>query len=403
MRITILTLLFSLAISGCGLLDPLNYDSEQGVPDGTIEERDAWGQKHLGVSYQRGINWIKKAEVVKQKVGNVITVAPIGKPNYIESYFTDGLQGNLTLEIIGDKGKALFYANDIAPCATGSTCFKRGILTVKDRQIEIHHSGISIEEFNRPANKIAYLSNQIKFYNRKYPQNTPPHQSNPSIYKLWSERAGAYAANKDFPNAILDMETAIALLSKNYRQSGGFHERRLKEYFHKIALYHYYLGQFDKSAEAILSAIKKNQFEENKRYLNDNHLWLWIVRMHEGQEDLANQELEEALQFAIDNKDFCAMNVARYLIGEIKEADFLQLVEENQLTRKDVYKYNNYYCDFFGSQQVFFAYYYAGHKKIIDGNIKEGKELLQKFIESQVTFGLEHDIAIYELKKIDQL
>ncbi|MDJ0743013.1 MAG: hypothetical protein QNJ32_06590 [Xenococcaceae cyanobacterium MO_167.B27] len=34
------------------------YDAENDAPAGTIEERHGWGQKHLGASYHRGINWL---------------------------------------------------------------------------------------------------------------------------------------------------------------------------------------------------------------------------------------------------------------------------------------------------------------------------------------------------------
>jgi tetratricopeptide (TPR) repeat protein len=396
MRLIIASLLLSFLIGGCGLFDPLNYESNQGAPEGTIEERNAWGKKHLGITYQHLVDWVKQAKVVKETVGNVIAVAPLGKPNYIESYFTDGLQGNFTMEIIGDKDKALFYANGISPCSTGSTCFQTGSLTVKDRKIAIHDSGISMEEFNQPINKITYLSNQIKFYNRQYPQNTPPHQSNSRIYKLWAERADVYAANKEFVNAISDIETAIALLSTGSDYS-KISDEELNQYFVKLALYHYYLGQFNKSAEAIKTVIKQNKFENNKVYLNQNVLWLWLVRMREGKKDLAEQELRQSLQLAIKNKDLCDLSiaVARFFLGEIKEQEFLKEIQDNS----NMY---NRSCEFSGLLGVSDAYYYAGQKQIISGNIEKGKKMLQQSLERQGGPRLEDDIAIFELNKIDQ-
>lgn len=146
-RSIIVPLLLSLLIGGCSVFDPLNYESNQGASEGTIEERNAWGKKHLGNIYQQSVDWVKQAKVVQDNVGTVIAVAPIDRPNFIASYFTDGLIGNLALEIIGDKDKAIFSANGIHPCSTGSTCFQTGALIVKGRKIAIHDSGISMEEW----------------------------------------------------------------------------------------------------------------------------------------------------------------------------------------------------------------------------------------------------------------
>ncbi|VEP15964.1 hypothetical protein H1P_3900001 [Hyella patelloides LEGE 07179] len=397
MRLITLSLLLSLSLGGCGLSDSLNYDEKIGVPEETIEERDAWGQKHLGASYQRGINWVKNAEIVEEKVGNVIAVAPLGKPNYVESYFTDGLQGNITLEVIGDKGKAVFSANDIAPCATESTCFKSGTLTVNSEKIPIHHTGISLEEFNQPPNRIKALTQEIKFYNRKLLPNTHPHKSLSSIHGLWFKRAKAYADNQEFTNAISDMETAIALLSKNNQKPSRIIEQESKKYARQLALYNYYLEQFDKSAELIQNAIAKNNFKQNQKYLDDNNLWLWIVRMRAGKQDLANRELKQAMQIATQQEKFCSLNIAlaSLFLEEMKEQELFQNLKDNPAA----YIHN---CGFLSSRLFFDGYYYAGQKQIVNGNLKKGKELLQKSLEYEaVNRDIERELAIYELNKIN--
>lgn len=395
MRFITVSLLLSLALGGCGLLDPLNYEKETSAPAGTIEERHAWGQKHLGGSYRRAVNWVKNAEIVKEKVGNVTAVAPLGKPNYVVSYFTDGLQGYITLEVTGDKGKAVFSASAIAPCATGSTCFGHGTLTVSGEEIPIHHTGISIEKFNQPTNRIEYLTKKIKFYNRKLPPNTHPHESNPGAYSQWLERAEAYADNQEFAKAISDMETAISLWSKRHQKINKYSVKTLKGYLRKLAAYYYYSGQFNKSAEVIESVIEKNKFEEHYSYLDNNHLWLWLIRVRSGKQNFADNELKKALKNALESNKFCPINivVTRFFVEELNEKDFFQSLDNTPL------KYNPY-CGFFRDVGFSYAYYYAGQKQIINGNIEKGKELLEKSLEYEGGYRLEREIANYELKKI---
>lgn len=75
MRFITFSLLLSLVLGGCGLLDPVNHNSQKGAPEGTIEQRDAWGQKHLRSSYKRAVDWLKNAKIVKEKVGRVTAIA----------------------------------------------------------------------------------------------------------------------------------------------------------------------------------------------------------------------------------------------------------------------------------------------------------------------------------------
>lgn len=163
-RIVVLFLFSGFILSFCGVFDPTNYDPQKSPPTGTIEQRDAWGKKHLGITYQQTINWVKQAKIVKEQIGNVISVAPLGMPNYVESTFTDGLVGYHTVEIIGDKGSAIFSAKGVAPYETqDNICFSEGILTTKHNRIEVHCSGSTMAEFNRAKRK--QLSDRYKMAN----------------------------------------------------------------------------------------------------------------------------------------------------------------------------------------------------------------------------------------------
>ena len=360
MRLTIISLLLSLALCGCGLLDPLNYDSEKGAPEGTIEERDAWGKQHLGITYQQAVDWVKQAKIVEEKIGNVITVAPLDKPNYVESFFTDGLYGTHTIEIIGDKGQAVFSVEGIAPCSSielGSICFSDGILWTKYSRTEVHYSGVAMVEFNQLINKdkISEVTENIKKYNLQE-QN-----QNYKIYELFIERSNLYSANQDFVNAISDIETAIALLSQlfNSEVENNHHQgqnkdfaRKLERYQYWLAHNYYYTEQFDKSAEVIRSIFDNPLFAEDKQYLDQEDLWLWITRMRAGQSKIANEELNKSLELAIQQQDICWIPFAQFMISELTEAQFVEY-NKNDISHN---------CDYIDIQRMPLTFYYIGQK-----------------------------------------
>lgn len=91
----------------------------------------------MGVLYQRVVSWLKNAEVVKENVGDVITVAPVGTPNFLTYNLTDGLTGDFTLEVIGARGNAIFAFSGKEPCSNRKTCLNKGLLAVDGKYIEV--------------------------------------------------------------------------------------------------------------------------------------------------------------------------------------------------------------------------------------------------------------------------
>ena len=399
MRFITLSLLLSFALGGCVLLDPLNYDSENGVPEGTIEERHAWGQKHLGVTYRQAVDWIKKAEIVEETVGNVTAVAPLGKPNYVESFFTDGLVGEHTIEIIGDQGKAVFSASGITPCSSideGDICFSDGILSTKYSRILVHQKGMTIVEFNRliNQNKIANLTDKINKYNLQ--QDNP----NYNIHELFIESYQLYSANQDFVNAISDIETVIALLSESLnnemeeqsQEESQLLTRKIEKYRYWLAYSYYYAKQFSKSAKVLKSIFDNSSSIKHNKFLNQEDLWLWTTRMRANQSKIANEELKKSLKIAIQQQDFCWIPFAQFLIGELTEDFFIQ--KNKSSVSND--------CEYIDSQKIPLTYYYLGQKELIQGNVLKGKSLLQKSLlnKSLLKTSIEYVFAVHELNEV---
>ncbi|MEO0926257.1 MAG: hypothetical protein AAFY63_10345 [Cyanobacteria bacterium J06643_13] len=403
MRAFLISLISLVLIGGCHIIDPLNYDKETGAPEGAIEERHAWGNEHLGISYQQVITWLTQAEIVQENIGDVITVAPVGKPNFISSYFTDGLIGTFTLEVVGSEGKAIFSASGTAPCSMGGTCFNRGTLIVNGEDIAVHSSGISLKEFNQPENKIVSLSKEIQFYNRKYPESkNDPSKSNTSILNLWVERAEAYAKLKQYDRAIADIEVAISLFDQRNPSLSRSSARDLEDYMVLAALYNYFIQDYSQSAVAIaraivahdiyMAAINRNSESVNtNKQIDDLNLWLWIVRMKQGKPELADRELRQVLEEAskIDRTCELTTEISRFLLGDIGETELTQTI------------YDNPYKIAHGCYSVpsskFHLNYYVGQKAIVNGDIDKGKEMLKLSLENISKYRTESKIAKHEL------
>lgn len=186
-------------------------------------------------------------------------VAPIGKPNYIESYFTDGLFGNLIIEIIGHKDRAVLTVEDLRPCYLNNDrkigiCFKEGILSTEYNRIPVHSSGVKEVEFNRIENKekIAKLTEQIESYgNSSTPEETT------ILEKLFIQRYRLYAENEDYEPAIQNLESAIAIMPIGFNESSSYKDleetekdnvRRFDRYQYWLAEAYYNSEQFDKAA-----------------------------------------------------------------------------------------------------------------------------------------------------------
>ena len=394
MKLIIISLVLPIFVYGCSIFDPLNYDKQIGVPEGTIEERDAWGKKHLGITYKQAVAWINQAEIVEKIAGNITKIAPIDRPNYVESHFADGLYGVHNIEVVGNKNRVIFSAKGIARCSSvekGSICFSDGIILTENNRILVHSSGIELTEFNRLNNKqkINDITEKIHDF------NTGGRIQGIKKHELLIERYRLYLNNGDLNNAILDLKLAINLL---YRPSLNKVEQADLKDNDKIELYKYWLAQsyynskqFDKSA-FIVKDIIDNSF--SKDMLNEEDLWLWAARMHAKFPKIANRELKKSLSQAIQKRDVCWISFAQFALGELDNESFIKQ-NEKHLPKN---------CKYINIQKIPLTYYYLAQKEIIKGNTKLGKQFLLKSLsdESLTKSSLEYGFAVHELAQFEK-
>ena len=258
MRIFTLFLLLFVFTTGCATA-PNN--TEIYTSDKTIEERNALGNKHLGQVYRQIVKWTKEAAVIEDNVGEIIAIAPTSGVNRTSSSFADSPTGSITLEIVGEKETAIFEVTHITSCAWEIACFRQGILTIGDRALEIHQSGMSLEEFRQPENEIAYLTNQINWWNKH--KDFIPEQSDHGAFRSWAKRARIHAANQDLKKAIFDMRIATILLGKREKEFNlSEPSQELLRYRQKLAEYYHCVGELQKSLEVINNIIRKHQLDE---------------------------------------------------------------------------------------------------------------------------------------------
>ncbi len=396
MRVFALSLLAPV-LFGCHLLadSGLNTDPNVGPPTGTVEERDDWGQKNLSGIYQNTVKWLKQAPIVRQEVGNIKSITPIGTPNFQEHGASEGFRGKLTFEIIGEKNKAIFSGRGYM---TNELSYDdpNGTLTVGSKKIEIHSSGLSMNEFNKPKTKITIIKKYIKrYYYPDFTRGTEPH---------FKKLAETYAEIGDYKDAIKNLQLAKAVFLKdkgNAVNSPGtdrefiglnkYSAEELREYLRQEALYHYYSGNLDQVSE-ILKQILQTPFLSSR--LNTDNLWLWVVQSRSGKQESADQELRRSMKLAVDKQELCWMPFAKLLVGDLKEKDFISYIARvNRIASPD--------CgNLIGEAGLPITYYYSAQKQLASKNLEESKQLLHQFLSSNVMENkkLEKSMAIYDLQ-----
>jgi hypothetical protein len=396
MRIFALALLASI-LFGCQLSadSGLNTDPNVGPPAGTIAERDAWGQKNLSGIYQNTVKWLKQVPLIRQEVGNIKSITPIGTPNFQEHGASEGFRGKLTFEIIGEKNKAIFSGRGNM---TNELSYDdpSGTLTVGNKKIEIHSSGLSMNEFNKPKIKIAVIKDYIKrYYYPNFSRGTEPH---------FKKLAETYAEISDYVNAIKSIKSAKAAFLKDNgitvdhpetdREFSGLSQypaEELREYLRQEALYYYYSENFDQVSKTLKQVLQTPFLEKQ---LSRDNLWLWVVQSRSGKQELANQELRRSMKIAVDKQDLCWMPFAKFLVGDLKEKDFVSYITlANRVASPD--------CgNVAGEAGLPLAYYYSAQKKFVNKNREDSKELLHKFLSANQWSNerIEKSMAIYDLK-----
>lgn len=93
-------LILPLMLSGFGDQNPDGF-----APDADYNARRAWGQKEMRQYFEHVDRWVRKSDLITSDVGKVTGVAPIGWPNKVVTFFTDGPSVSMNLEVVGELGE----------------------------------------------------------------------------------------------------------------------------------------------------------------------------------------------------------------------------------------------------------------------------------------------------------
>ncbi len=79
------------------------------APATDFEARRAWGERVYGPYLKYIDEWVAKADVVREDVGEVLKIAPLDGPNRYQGGFTDGAYAVMNLEVIGTQGRGVLH------------------------------------------------------------------------------------------------------------------------------------------------------------------------------------------------------------------------------------------------------------------------------------------------------
>jgi len=371
-----------------------NTNPDKPCPDGSMEQRHQWGLKKLGPNYLRTIDWLKTAASVNEAIGTVRQVAPVGKPNYISGYFTDGAMGVFSLDVFGDRGQGVFFAKDIRSDPVYGIIFASAGWRAAGRDTPLHPSGLTEEQARSPENRIVDATRRLN--------SVPPSVPNCPVLV---QRAEAYAEMKNYRAAIQDMRNVVLRHRQEVEKTVN-HDRgkthtgwnkesaeKGREYYRQLVLYDYFAGQYQDAAKDLRESLKIPFVEEA---LTKDHLWLWVVSTMAGEKASADQELAQALQAAQSNKDLCWAGFAEFLLGSQSEQAFLERMI------KDSERMAPAECGrVFGKRTLAQAYFYAAQKREINGDLQSAIDLFQKEIaeDTRDSKTIETQLAKWETEK----
>ncbi len=87
-------------------------DTKGPAPNADYATRRAWGESELKHHFKRVDRWIRKSGQIAEDVGVVTGVAPIGAPNYFNSYWAES-DASMNLQVIGTNGEGILCLPDV--------------------------------------------------------------------------------------------------------------------------------------------------------------------------------------------------------------------------------------------------------------------------------------------------
>ena len=101
-------LFFGVVFSGLGDQNPGGY-----APDTQYAARRAWGQKEMRQYFEHIDQWVRRSKLITSDIGKVTGVAPIGWPNKVVTFFTDGPSVTMNLQVIGERGEGVLNLPEV--------------------------------------------------------------------------------------------------------------------------------------------------------------------------------------------------------------------------------------------------------------------------------------------------
>ena len=91
-------------------------ESNGSAPDADYATRRQWGKTELVSYFDFMDKWVRKSELIREDIGKVTGVAPIGATNKYQAFFGDPANVEMNLQVIGERGEGILNLPEMALC-----------------------------------------------------------------------------------------------------------------------------------------------------------------------------------------------------------------------------------------------------------------------------------------------
>ena len=246
------------------------------------------------------------------------------------------------------------------------------------------------------------LTEAIKWYQKAADQNYPNMQF--PLASAYAQRGALEQSKDDLDGALADYNKAIEIkpdFTEVYCVRGDVKQRKgdlegafadynkVIEMNPRLALAYYARGLLNYDSQKFTDALADFQTSRglglDAQRQDYSHFYIWLIRAHLGEQDAATKELQTYL----DNRktgtpDDWPSKIANFLTGQLTEPDFFKAAENsNQQTD------SGQHCE---------AYFYAGSKRLVEGDKTTATDYFKKCLATDVKGFTEYSSATAELK-----
>lgn len=195
----------------------------------------------------------------------------------------------------------------------------------------------------------------------------------PDFTEVYWARGCVKQSKEDFDGALTDYNRVIEM---NPKFALAYFMRGLLNY------------NLHKFTDALADFYKSRELNLDAEYTDYSHIYVWLIRARLGEQDAATKGLQTYLN---DRKTGTTtghtLNAARFLAGQLTELNFFKAVENaNQQIDKEQH------CE---------AYFYAGSKRLIEGDKTTAADYFEKCLATDVKKFTEYRSAAIELKFLE--